>query len=445
MLSQTVKIDVSSYPALIWVTLPAIFAVVLEPMAEMVDTAILGHADMAYLGGLAATNACLGSFAWIFNFLSHGVTAQIAQSIGAGRRRQLGTQIRTALAFALAIGLGFGLGLFCMGDFLLQQVLGASGELLELSRSYYAIRVLAFPLTILSISLLGILRGLQQIRLTMWIVLAMTLLNATGSYIAVFYFGLGMEGAAIATVASFVLGVLIPLGWLYRCRKELGLDGVWQLEWHDVRSLGNDGLNMAGRSGLLTLSFFLLTACASRLGTEVVAAQQVALQLWLLASFCIDGLAITATSLGGQFVGAGDGRSLAILSKRLLRLALGLGSCFLALYILAEPFLVGLFTNQEALFPLLRTLWLWLALTQPLNALAYVFDGLLFGHRAFGFLRQRMLEGVVFVFLPLLAVGFWYSQSLLGLWTAHFALNAYRLFSGWWGCRRFALGDARLK
>ena len=433
---------VSSYRALILMTLPAIFAVVLEPMAEMIDTAVLGHMSVAWVGGLAATNSCLGSFAWLFNFLSYGVTAQIAQSIGAGQTRAVGAHIRTALLMALGIGIGVGFGLFCAGEFLLSEVMGAKGELLALSRSYFSIRVLGFPLTILSISLLGILRGLQKIQLTMIIVLIMTLINATGTYLAVFYLGLGMEGAATATVASFLVGVILALSWLYRHRADYGLDKGWQVAWEDVVALGSDGLDMAGRTGLLTLSFFILTACATRLGTATVAAHQVALQVWLLASFFIDGLAITATSLGGQLVGGGDLLSHRILSRRLVLLGLGVGFGFFALYIWAEPLLVGLFTDQPAIIALLSTLWFWLAATQPLNAVAYVYDGLLFAHRAFAFLRRRMVEGVLFIFLPVTAFGFWHTQTLLGLWTGLFALNVYRMLSGWWGCRELSKVNA---
>ncbi len=427
-----------TYRALILMTIPAIFAVVLEPMAEMIDTAVLGHVSSAWVGGLAATNSCLGSFAWLFNFLSYGVTAQIAQSVGAGRQESVGSHIRTALLMAFVIGLGVGAGLLFAGDFLLSEVMGARGELLTLSRSYFSIRVVGFPLTILSISLVGILRGLQKIRLTMIMVLIMTTVNATGTYLAVFHLDLGMQGAATATVASFLIGDLFALTWLYRHRKEYGLQGLWRIEWSDITALGGDGLNLAGRTGLLTLSFFILTACATRLGTAVVAAHQVALQIWLLAAFFIDGLAITATSLGGQLIGSGDHASHRLLSRRLLRLGLCVGIGFFALYYSIETWVVGLFTDQPEITAGLKNIWFWLAVTQPLNAAAYVFDGILFGTKAFAFLRRRMFEGFLFVFIPLAILGFYHTQTLLGLWTALFGLNAYRTVSGWWGTRQLA-------
>lgn len=422
-----------SYKSIITITFPAIISVALEPMAELIDTAFLGHVNTIWVGSLAATNACLGSFAWLFNFLSYGVTAQIAQSLGAGKRNALGAHIRTALLMALVIGVGVGALLLLFGQELLGSVMGASGKLLMESQVYYSIRVIGYPLTILSISLIGILRGLQKIPLTMSIVLLTTLVNAIGTYLAVFHYNWGIEGTAWATVLSFLAGDCVALCWIWSNRKELGLDRGWKVDKKDVIDLGSDGLNLACRTGALTLSFFILTAFATRLGTTVVAAYQVALQAWLLASYCIDGLAITATSLGGQLLGKKDLESHHLLGRRLVHLGLVVGTGFFLFYWLGETWVQSLFTNRPEIMTLLGTIWFWLAASQPINAVAYVYDGILFGAKDFVFLRRRMVEGFLFVFLPLVLWGFLVTESLLGLWLAMIGLNSYRLVSGWWG------------
>lgn len=428
-----------SYKAIIVLTLPAIVSMGLEPMAEMIDTAILGHVNTTWVGSLAATNACLGSFAWLFNFLSYGVTAQIAQSLGAGKKDALGAHILTALLMALVIGVGVGALLLLFGQQLLGNVMGARGELLVDSQVYYSIRVIGYPLTILSISLIGILRGLQKISLTMGIVLLTTLFNAAGTYLAVFQYGWGIEGAAWTTVLSFLAGDCIALGWLWRHRKDFGLDRGWKVDWNDVMDLGSDGLNLAGRTGILTLSFFIITVFATRLGTTVVAAYQVALQAWLLAAYCMDGLAITATSLGGQLLGKGDHRSHRLLAQRLVNLGLGVGVTFFLFYWFAETWVQSLFTNRPEIITLLGTIWFWLAVSQPINAMACVYDGILFGAKDFVFLRKRMIEGFLLVFLPLVLWGFLKTESLLGLWLGLIGLNGFRMLSGWWGYKRICL------
>lgn len=423
--------DQVSYRSLILVTLPAMFAVVLEPMAEMIDTAVLGHESTLWVAALAATNACLGTFAWVFNFLSYGVTAQIAQSYGANRTEEIGAHVRTALFLAFFIGCTVGTVLFYIGDWFLLDVMGTEGELYSTSLSYYSIRVLGYPFTILSITLIGILRGLQAIRYSGIVVLIMTATNGIGTYLSVFHFGLGIEGAAWATVASFILGNLLVIAWLVYYRNSIGLDRGWRVVWSDITDIGTDGLNLAGRTGLLTSAYLLVTASATRLGVSVVAAHQVALQLWLLAAFLIDGLGITATAIGGQLVGSGHREAHKLLVQRLLILGVVLGTAFFIFYLLAKQWLIGLYTDQTVLMALVGTIWLPLALSQPFNAFTYVLDGILFGNREFAFLRRRMLEGFIFCFLPLLALGYFYLESLMGLWLALLALNAYRGATSW--------------
>ncbi len=430
------KSVVCSYRSLILATLPAMFAVVLEPMAEMIDTAILGHESALWVAGLATTNACLGAFTWIFNFLSYGVTAQVAQSFGAKKKGEVGAHIRAALLLALLIGCTVGTVLLLLDDWLLVTVMGTEGELYHTAKAYYSIRVWGYPFTILSISLIGILRGVQQIAYSGVVVLLMTLTNGVGTYLSVFYLGLGVEGAAIATVASFLLGNVLAIAGLYAHRHAIGLANRWRVAWEDLTELGRDGFNLAGRTGCLLLAYFLCTACATRLGVVTVAAHQVALQAWFLASFLIDGLGITATAIGGQLIGEKDYTLHKLMVRRLMVIGFGLGILFFGSYLLAESSLIGLYTDQPDIIATVGSVWLVIAVAQPINAFTYVFDGVLFGNRAFGFLRRRMVEGFLICFLPLLLWGFFLDESLLGLWLALASLNVYRAITGWKGVKR---------
>ena len=64
---------------------------------------------------------------------------------------------------------------------------------------------------------------------------------------------------------------------------------------------------------------------------------------------------------------------------------------------------------------------------QPVNALVFVYDGLIYAVRAFGFLRNALLLGVCCTFAPALALAKTLSpSSLLAIWAAKAALNCWR-------------------
>ena len=184
---------------------------------------------------------------------------------------------------------------------------------------------------------------------------------------------------------------------------------------------------MVLRTGTLTLAFFLLMTAATRLGPMTLAAHQIMLQLWLVTSFAVDGFALTASSLGARLLGQGSLELHRILCRRLLVFG-GLGGALFSLaYALTQNSLPRVFTPDPELHRLLAELWWLLILTQPLNGLLYVWDGIFFGLQRFDQLRRRMLEGFILVFLPLLLYGYWGAASLSYLWYALWGLSLYRL------------------
>ncbi len=424
-----------SYRTLLYFALPAIAAVGLEPVAEMIDTAILGQVQSKWVAALAATNAFLASFAWIFNFLAYRATAQIALEIGKGRKDLAGIQIKLSLCLALFLGLTVSLILYFGESFCLLKIMNLNEEIAQLAAPYWRVRVLGFFLTLLSAAIIGILRGLQQIFLSMCLITSMTVVNAIGTYLAVFHLGWGMAGAASATVGGFLLSNIIACIWFYKNRQEYNLDTTWLVDWHDLLALGKDGLNLMGRTGCLIVAFFLLTASASRMGSTTLAAHQIAMQVWLFAAYILDGLAVTATFFGAKLSGEKAFEQHKIMSKKLIICALFIGLFFAGAYTLGRSFIISIFTHDTFVVVALVSIWPLIAIMQVINALVYIYDGIFFGLHEFAFLRKRMTEGFL-IFLPLLIIAIFYMYSLLGLWIALMGLNFYRLLSSFYKFHR---------
>lgn len=418
-------------------SLPAVAASLLEPVAGMVDTAFLGHIDSSYVAALALTATLLSAFAWVFNFLVNGVTAQVAEALGKRDSEQLGARIRLSLVVALAAGGLTAIGLLALREPLFRLVLGAPEALTELASPYFVVRALGVPLVLLMTALTGILRGMQRLALSLVLNLVVTLANVALTAFLLFVLDMGLVGAAIGTVASFGLGCVLGAGILVRERHALGLSGSLRVSRAHLLDFGTDSLNLVLRTASLVGSFFVATAVTTRLGETILAAHQVALQLWLFSSFLIDGFAISANSFGARHLGEGRADLRQALGHRLLALGGLTGVAFALSYAWAREPLQGLFTPDRELHALLDTIWPIVAWTQPMNGLVYVYDGLLFGARDFAYLRRHMLIGAALCFAPLvlLAVGRG-SKGLPLVWLALAALNAYRAISCAWRFHR---------
>lgn len=292
-----------SYRNLLILSLPAMFAIGLEPVAELIDTIFLGQKNTLWVSGLGATNSVLISLTWVFNFLSYGVTGRIGRAFGSRDLNQVGSLLVTALMLSLLISVVISVPLLLSGNYILSEWYELKGQTLADARIYWDIKIFAYPLTFLAMTLVGILRGMQKIRETFWIVATNTFVNGVLTYWLVFPMDIGIQGAAIGTVCGFFLSVLLGSYFVYREVKKDSIPLSFKSNFSTLIDFGYDATNLFIRTGLLTLSFFLLAIAISKLGPLHLASHQILLQLWLLSAFVLDGLALTGTSYGARLLG----------------------------------------------------------------------------------------------------------------------------------------------
>lgn len=406
-------------------SLPSIAASLLEPLSSVVDTALVGHLDTTLLAALAIGTTILSSFTWIFNFLIHAST----QAIASAKNISLGSRANVSFSIAIIVSLFTCLFLYLF-RFSLYELVGANREQYELVDEYFLIRVYGHPAAILYMTALSIVRGLSKVKVALWFVLATTTINIFLTWLFLYHFEMGIDGAALGTVLSNIIGMIftfIALGLNENIRvgffKAPPLD-----QW---LSFGKNSLDLFGRSAAITGSLFLAARFATQLGEISLATHQILLQAWLFVSFFIDGIAITANIKGSLFCRENNISALNLLIKRVLILGAALGAVFSTIYFFFDTQTQGIFTSDQNVLSHLSSLWWLIAISQIPNALAFVYDGILFGlgdRGGFKWVRRWMLIGATFVFFPIAYFG----SGLEAIWIGLIALNLFRLISGYW-------------
>jgi MATE family multidrug resistance protein len=129
---------------------------------------------------------------------------------------------------------------------------------------------------------------------------------------------------------------------------------------------------------------------ALQMSVEAGAAHQALRQVWMLLAFLLDAFAVTAQSLIGFYTGAAD----IALARQVARVA---SLWALAIGISLAVFLLALETPITVILvpPDARVLfgmgWVICAVSQPINAMAFVTDGIHWGTGDFAYLRNAML------------------------------------------------------
>ena len=133
------------------------------------------------------------------------------------------------------------------------------------------------------------------------------------------------------------------------------------------------------RAVFLSGSVLAMMLAVAPLGTAAVGAHAVVMQLWMVTSYVVDGFADVGTMVGSRLLGGGESRAMRRLTVLLATLGLATGILAGALLFALQRPLIAAFTRHEATRTLLDgPLWLLLCALQPVNALVFVYDGILY-------------------------------------------------------------------
>ena len=398
--------------------IPALGALAAEPLYILVDTAIVGHLGTPELAALALAGALLGALATLCNFLTYGVTAQVARLHGAGEESRAGAIAAQALWVALAIGLAVsGATVLLAGPAI--TLLGGEGRVGELATTFLRIGALGLPFALIALAGQGYLRGTADLRTPLRILVAANVVNAILEVVFVYGFGWGLEGSAWGTViaqagmgAAFVHHLLRAPAPSRRPSAAL------------IRPLLRMGGALVVRTGSLLLAFILAGAVLARVGAASLGAHQIAFQLFILVALLLDAIAIAGQVIVGRRLGAGDAGGARAAARRMIELSVA-GGVLLAVTLMAvRGLLPHAFTADPAVIERARTLWPLFALLIPVGAAVFALDGILLGAGEAGYLAWSML-GALLVFAPIALASL--EWGVTGVWIGLNVLMLVRL------------------
>ena len=372
---------------LLRLAVPAVGALVAEPLYLLADTAVVGHLGTSPLAGLAVASGVLLFAYGMCIFLAYGTTASVARLTGAGRPEAAAAQAVQGLWLAASLGVTLAVLGAWFGQRLL-GLLGAEGPVLDQAGTYLRISLLGAPAMLVMLAGVGYLRGLRDTMRPLWVAVGTAALNLILEVVLIYGFGLGIGASAAATVVAQWIGAGCYLVWI---GSEVRCYGV---------SLGPDR-SALGRLALVSTdlmvrnlslggTFLVGTSVAARIGAAPVAAHQVAFHLWMTLALTMDGLAIAAQAMVGTALGAGDGDGARRIGRRTIVWSVGVGITLGLALLFARDSVSGLFSNDPAVVGLAGFLLLHVGLMAPLSGVAFALDGILIGAGDQRFMARAM-------------------------------------------------------
>lgn len=300
----------------------------------------------------------------------------------------------------------------------------SDSPMLSPAKQYLMLRSLGAPAVLLSLAMQGVFRGFKDTKTPLYAIVAGDLTNIILDPIFMFLLRLGVSGAAVAHVISQYLIALILL-WRLMQQVDLLPPNIKHLQF--VRFLKNGSLLLM-RVIAVTFCVTLAASMAAREGPTSMAAFQVCLQVWLATSLLADGLAVAGQAiLASAFAEADYNKATATVS-RVLQLGLVLGLVLSMILGIGLPFAASLFTKDVNVLHLISIGIPFVAGTQPINALAFVFDGVNFGASDFAYSAYSMVMVAVVSIMCLFILSS--SHGFVGIWIALAIYMSLRALAG---------------
>jgi len=389
--------------------IPALISGIAEPILSITDTAVVGNMSENATESLAAVGivgAFISMLIWVLGQTRSAISSIVSQYLGAGKLDEVKNLPAQAIFLITSLSWLIILITYPFAEQIF-KLYNASNLILDYSIDYYRIRVFGFPFTLFTIAIFGTFRGLQNTFYPMII----ALIGAFANIILDFALVYGIDGYIPAmhikgaAYASLIAQVLMAGCALYFILKKTDIPILVKLPFNkEIRTFLMMILNLFVRTLALNITLYFATRFATGYGKEYIAAYTIAINLWFLGAFIIDGYASAGNILSGKLFGAKQYALLMTLGNKLIKYGVIIGIITAVIGgVLYYP-LGSLFTDDKTVLKeFYEIFWIVLAM-QPLCALAFIFDGVFKGLGKMKFLRNVLLFSTFLVFVPMLFV-----------------------------------------
>ncbi|XWS55168.1 hypothetical protein CRYUN_Cryun10bG0151800 [Craigia yunnanensis] len=430
---------------LIMLSLPAIAGQAIDPLTLLMETAYIGRLSSVALASAGVSISVFNIVSKLFNipllsvatsFVAEDISKNAIENLSAGEssngkplvsiaeRKQL-SSVSTALLLAVLIGIFEALALSLgSGPFLKLMGVPSTSDMHAPAQQFLSLRALGAPAAVVSLALQGIFRGFKDTKTPVFCL-------GVGNLLAIFFFpllmygfGMGVTGAALSTVLSQYIVAFLMIRYLNK-RVVLLPPKMGALQFGSYIKSGGF---LLGRTLAVLITMTLATSMAARQGSLSMAAHQICMQVWLAVSLLTDALAASGQALIASYLSKGELKTVKEITNFVLKIGFVTGVSLAAILAVSFGSLATLFTQDAEVLGIVRTGVLFVSASQPINALAFIFDGLHYGVSDFPYAAcSMMLVGAMSsAFLLFAPTGL----GLQGVWLGLTLFMGLRMMAG---------------
>jgi len=294
--------------AIFMLSIPMILEMVMESLFAIVDIFFVSKISVEAVATVGLTESILTIIYSIAIGISMAATAIVARRVGEKDHKRAADASFQAILIGFAISLIVGVaGIYYAPDLL--SLMGASEDMIAKGSIYTRI-MLGSNISIMLLFLInGIFRGAGNASIAMRSLWVSNGLNIVLDPLLIFglggWAGMGLEGAAWATVIGRSTGVLYQLYHLFNAKAIIKLS--WEnvvIRWQTIRNIIKVSSGGMGQFLIESASWIFLIRLVSEFGSDILAGYTIAIRIVVFTILPSWGMANAAATLVGQNLGA---------------------------------------------------------------------------------------------------------------------------------------------
>ena len=330
---------------------PIIGENLLQTLVGAVDTLLVAQLGSAAVAGVGTAVEFVYFIISILIALEIGATVLVSQAFGA----RLGDRVREVARQALVWGVIVAIPVSISGYLLAPWVVGLFGAEPEVAGyAAHYLQITAAMSVFLLLTFVGgaIFRGVGDSRTPLMASIVGNVVNLVLAYALIFgHFGfpeMGVEGSAWGAAIARVVTSAILIGLLLTGRRGVSLRGTasWRPHLEIGKQLLRLGLPASLEQVISSAGFMTMIFVVAKIGTDALAAQQIAFTALNIGYMPAFGFGIAVTALVGQSIGASKVLDAGIAAKIGNRISvMALTAAAVVFFIAAKP-IMGIFTDD---------------------------------------------------------------------------------------------------
>ena len=409
-------------------TVPTMGIWLASPILSLVDATVVGSQSVVELAALTPGTVLVDYLVYVFTFLGIATTNILSVTVAERNGKRTESRLNDALTLASICGLVVGALIFFYNAKLFPLVIStASQELVEPASVYASIRALGIPFALIGMVLQCAFLASKNTRVPLLSTLMGGSANLVGDIVMVNYLGLGIAGAAWATVLSQVLTVVVLASDVRGTFA--GMPFKFKAKLPKLSSL-LEFLRIAGPVSIILLSkvivFSVVSLSAANLGPTPSAAHTLLFNVFLF--FCVPGDSLNQCAQTFLPPVTGQMRSERKLKNRIILTGnfIGVVNCMLGfLMIFVFP---NILTTSEPVIKTLQSVGLLLCSILFLHPFGISTEGILMATKQFDYLLGTYLFNMLCMLGAVKLIGAT-GSNLTKVWIALLFMQVLRLFA----------------